>query len=379
MHIVIVQTALSYLDNRTYNRQEIGLAKALSNNGYKVSLIFAGKKKRIENVCNNVDIYYLRCHKFNQQIGIYKNLWKTLDFLHPDLLQIHEIGMFMSYYAFKWSQSRNIRCVLIQGPYELTRKIIFKQFELLFDKLFGTYILKHIAGVGCKTEAATTFLKRFYNRNYLPTPVGLDESRFFIKENNMDIKAQYGIDANSKVLLYIGVIEKRRHVDVLIKALNKLPKTFILIIVGNGSEKKANMELMRNLQIEDRVYFIPKQPQENLPSIYNVADLFLLASDYEIYGMVILESMYYNVPVLSTMTGGAKSLIKDNETGYLINSLNSDEWASKVKNIFENMELYCKIKSTIHDHVVHNLLWNKTCMNYITLYNKALDDDNKFD
>lgn len=379
MHIVIVQTALSYLDNRTYNRQEIGLAKALSNNGYKVSLIFVGKKKRIENVCNNVDIYYLRCHKFNQQIGIYKNLWKTLDFLHPDLLQIHEIGMFMSYYAFKWSQSRNIRCVLIQGPYELTRKIIFKQFELLFDKLFGTYILKHIAGVGCKTEAATTFLKRFYNRNYLPTPVGLDESRFFIKENNMDIKAQYGIDANSKVLLYIGVIEKRRHVDVLIKALNKLPKTFILIIVGNGSEKKANMELMRNLQIEDRVYFIPKQPQENLPSIYNVADLFLLASDYEIYGMVILESMYYNVPVLSTMTGGAKSLIKDNETGYLINSLNSDEWASKVKNIFENMELYCKIKSTIHDHVVHNLLWNKTCMNYITLYNKALDDDNKFD
>ena len=379
MHIVIVQTALSYLDNRTYNRQEIGLAKALSNNGYKVSLIFAGKKKSIENVCNNVDIYYLKCYKLNQQIGIYRNLWQTLDFLHPDLLQIHEIGMFMSYYAFKWSQSRNIKCVLIQGPYELTRKIFFKQFEFLFDKLFGTYILKHIAGVGCKTEAATTFLKGFYNRSYLPTPVGLDESRFFIKENNVDIKAQYGINVDSKVLLYIGVIEKRRHVDALIKALSKLPKTFVLLIVGNGGEKKANMELMKNLQIEDRVYFIPKQPQEKLPSIYNAADLFLLASDYEIYGMVILESMYYNVPVLSTKTGGARSLIKDNETGYLIDSLNSDEWAFKIKSIFRDTGLYSKVKNTIHNYVNNNLLWEKTCINYIDLYNKALDDDNKFD
>lgn len=379
MHIVIVQTALSYLDNRTYNRQEIGLAKALSNHGYKVSLIFAGKKERIENVCNNVDIYYLRCYKFNQQIGVYRNLWQTLDLLHPDLLQIHEIGMFMSYSAFKWSQSRNIKCVLIQGPYELTRKNIFRQFEFLFDKVFGTYILKHIAGVGCKTRAATSFLKKFYNRNYLPTPVGLDESRFFMKENNVDIKARYGIKANSKVLLYIGVIEGRRHVDVLIKALSKLPNTFVLLIVGNCNEKRSIMDLVKSLHIEDRVYFIPKQPQENLPSIYSVADLFLLASDYEIYGMVILESMYYNVPVLSTMTGGAKSLIKDNETGYLIGSLNSDDWASKMKNIFENMELYCKIKSTVHDYVVNNLLWNKTCMNYITLYNKALDEDNKLD
>ena len=41
--------------------------------------------------------------------------------LKPDLLQIHEMGMFMSFYALKWAQKNNVKCVLIQGPYEPTR------------------------------------------------------------------------------------------------------------------------------------------------------------------------------------------------------------------------------------------------------------------
>lgn len=104
MHLVIIQTALSYLDNKTYNRQETGLAKALANRGYKVSLIYTGRVEHQENICDNVNIYYLKCIKINQQIGFYHKLWKTLDMLKPDLLQIHEMGMFMSFYALKWAQ-----------------------------------------------------------------------------------------------------------------------------------------------------------------------------------------------------------------------------------------------------------------------------------
>lgn len=379
MHLVIIQTALSYLDNKTYNRQETGLAKALANRGYKVSLIYTGRVEHQENICDNVNIYYLKCIKINQQIGFYHKLWQTLDMLKPDLLQIHEMGMFMSFYALKWAQKNNVKCVLIQGPYEPTRKPIFKQLEILFDKCIGSYILRHVDGVGCKTPSAEEFLMKYHKRDYYQTPVGLDESRFYKNKSVGGLRSKYDINNNQKILLYVGVNEKRRHVDLLVDTLRKLPKDYTLVIVGEGSQKSKLKMLTTRETAEKRIIWLDKMPQEELPNIYKDADLFLLASDYEIYGMVILESMYYNVPVLSTMTGGARALIKEGETGYLINTFNSDDWARKIEIIFSNKIMYDKIRSNLHDYVVGNLLWAVTCEKFINLYKNALNESSKFD
>jgi glycosyltransferase involved in cell wall biosynthesis len=374
MHLVIIQTALFYLDNKSYNRQETGLAKSLAKRGYKVSLIYTGKKVFKENICKNVSIYHLKCVMLNPQIGTYKSLWKTLDMLKPDLLQIHEMGMFMSFYALKWAQKNNVRCVLIQGPYELTRKPVFRQLERLFDKYIGTYILKHVDGVGCKTPSAKDFLMKYFTRDYFQTPVGLDETNFMKKKSIGVLRKNFNISEEKRILLYVGVNERRRHVDLLIETFRKLSNDYVLVIVGEGPEKEKLKSLTTT---ETRIIWLDKMPQEKLLGIYNDADLFLLASDYEIYGMVILESMYYNVPVLSTITGGARALIEDNKTGYLIDSFNSDDWANKIEMIFSNKVLYEKIRNGLHDYINENLLWDVTCEKFINLYKNAFDKSKK--
>lgn len=372
MHIVIVQTALSYLDSKTYNRQETGLAKALAKRGFKVSLIYSGRENNVVNVCENVNIYYLKCVKFNQQIGLYFNLWEKLDDLNPDLLQIHEMGMFMSFYSMMWTRSHKKKYVLIQGAYELTRKPIFKQLEWIFNKLLGVHILKNAAGIGCKTMAAQIFLQKYINRQCMITPVGLDVSRFEYTEHFLcDFREKVGIDKNKKVLLYIGVNEKRRHVDMLINTIRLLPNEYVLVLVGDGPNKKQQMERTKLETELGRIIWLNKRPQKELPAIYEAADLFLLATDYEIYGMVVMESMYYNIPVLATNIGGVSSIIENKETGYLIDSLVAKDWAERIIDIFSNKAKYTEIKQKLHNYIKDNLLWSTTCNSFIELYHYA--------
>ncbi len=68
----------------------------------------------------------------------------------------------------------------------------------------------------------------------------------------------------------------------------------------------------------NNVHVIGKILQEYLKSLYETADYFLLASNYEIYGMVVLEALYFGCPVLSTKTAGPTDMIIDGVNGYLL-------------------------------------------------------------
>lgn len=374
MHLVIIRTALSYIDSQTYNIQEIGLAKELVKQGMTVSLIFPGKLQK-EDHENEYSIYYLTCKMLQQSIGYYNNLWKTLDKIRPDVIQIHDFGMFMSLYALLWSKKENIPCVLVQGTYEPTRKPLQRVLECLYNLTFAKYLLKRVDGIGCKTPKAAEYIRK-YNKtqNIEITAIGLDISKFEQQRTaeNIWIK-KLQIPPSSKVLLYIGVIESRRHVDLLLDVLEGLPDEYTLIIVGEGSQK----EILKNRAAlgvyGKRVKWLDKMKQEELSNIYRIADLFLLASDYEIYGMVILESMYLKVPVLSTSTGGALAIIQDDVNGYLIESFNVQDWVEKIKEIFGDKLRYNKVKTSGYQFITDNLMWKQASLKFIELYHNAID------
>lgn len=374
MHLVIIRTALSYIDSQTYNIQEIGLAKELVKQGMTVSLIFPGKLQK-EDHENEYSIYYLTCKMLQQSIGYYNNLWKTLDKIRPDVIQIHDFGMFMSLYALLWSKKENIPCVLVQGTYEPTRKPLQRVLECLYNLTFAKYLLKRVDGIGCKTPKAAEYIRK-YNKtqNIEITAIGLDISKFEQQRTaeNIWIK-KLQIPPSSKVLLYIGVIESRRHVDLLLDVLERLPDEYTLIIVGEGSQKEILKNRAAMGVYGKRVKWLDKMKQEELSNIYRIADLFLLASDYEIYGMVILESMYLKVPVLSTSTGGALAIIQDDVNGYLIESFNVQDWVEKIKEIFGDKLRYNKVKTSGYQFITDNLMWKQASLKFIELYHNAID------
>lgn len=373
-HIVIVRTSGTYLDYKTYNCQELGLAKALANRGWKVSLVMAGYKqcREIVNMDNcDVEVYYLKFKGINQQLSIFFGWKELLTELKPDIIQVHDMGIYMTYRIAKWAKKDGIPCVMIQGNYQTTQKPLFKQLELMYNATLGRKAVKMVSAVGYKTLQAERYVKRYVDVKTIPTPIGLDDSRFL----NIENKEQCWIDKlglnGKKVLLYVGSIEKRRNPDFLLKVLSILPDDYILLMVGSGAMLEQVKMLCHEQNMDNRCKFLGKLGQDDLPSIYKIASLFLLASSYEIYGMVIMEAMYFGLPVVSSLTAGSETLIKNGVDGIIIPKFEEKGWADAIKKIIIEEQID-KMRQNAQRKVCNELLWDKAVINFENLYKYAL-------
>lgn len=369
-HIVIFRTSGSYIDYNTYNCQEIGLARALVLQGYKVSLIMGGPKSRCLKLGsgeNQIDIYYLTYKAVNQSLCIFSNWKRLLENLSPDVIQIHEFGMYMSYLVSRWAKLNNIRCVLIQGNYDTTQKPILKQLECMFNNTFGERILKNVDAIGCKTIAAQKYVYRYSHKPTVLTPIGLDNSKFDIENQISNVREEYGL-LGKKILLYIGKLEQRRNPLFLLDIMKKMPNDYVLLLIGDGPLVGLINNRIKNESINN-VLVLGKLKQDVLPDFYSAADLFLLASDYEIYGMVLLESMYFGCPVLSSMTAGAEVLIKNEIDGCIIQGeLNIDKWVSKICSLFSTSGRLKEMGQKAKNKIKTELIWNIACKKFISVY-----------
>jgi N-acetyl-alpha-D-glucosaminyl L-malate synthase BshA len=120
-----------------------------------------------------------------------------------------------------------------------------------------------------------------------------------------------------RILLHASNFRKLKRVQDVVRIFyevrRKLPAK--LLFVGDGPERQHAEELSRSLGIGDEMRFVGKQ--EQMEDILAIADLFLLTSEYESFGLAALEAMAAGVPVVSTNAGGLKEINIDGETGYM--------------------------------------------------------------
>jgi glycosyltransferase involved in cell wall biosynthesis len=100
--------------------------------------------------------------------------------------------------------------------------------------------------------------------------------------------------------------------------------------------------------------------QEELKSVYLNTDLFILASTYEIFGMVLLEAIYFNVPILSSLNGGSSFLL---DKKYIMNNFNKKEWMDKILKLDKKKIKYNK-----------KILWKEIVDKFISNYEGVLEN-----
>jgi N-acetyl-alpha-D-glucosaminyl L-malate synthase BshA len=120
-----------------------------------------------------------------------------------------------------------------------------------------------------------------------------------------------------KILVHASNFRKIKRVQDVVKIFAEVNKQIPgkLLFVGDGPERPAAEDLSRELGLADEVRFVGKQ--EQMEEILAVADLFLLTSDYESFGLAALEAMAAGVPVISTNVGGLPEINVDGVTGFL--------------------------------------------------------------
>jgi len=143
----------------------------------------------------------------------------------------------------------------------------------------------------------------------VPEPVTQDLNREKLRE-------EMGIEEDEMVLLFLGSGFERKGLRFLIESLAHFdyPK-FRLLVVGRGLTSKYQ-NIARESGVEKHVHFLGQNP--NAPKFYTIADIFVLPTTYEPFGLVVLEAMSYKVPVIVSRDAGASELVTHLKDGMVI-------------------------------------------------------------
>ncbi len=207
------------------------------------------------------------------------------------------------------------------------------------------------------------------NRDIEVVPNFIDFDRFSKKPKDHFKKA---ISPNGeKVLIHTSNFRKVKRVgdvlQVFRKVLDKMPAR--LLLIGDGPERSNIESLCRDLQTCDQVSFLGKQ--EAIEEILSIADLFLLPSQTESFGLAALEAMACEVPVISSNAGGLPEVNIEGETGFLADVGDVDRMAEKALYLLQNEETLKQFRANALAQAKRFDL-NSVLGQYVNLYEKAL-------
>lgn len=154
-------------------------------------------------------------------------------------------------------------------------------------------------------------------------PPGVD-LQLFRPVDRIRARQALGFSMDDGVILYVGRIEPLKGLNILLEAISLLgdnSTTRLLVVggtLGQDNELARLKSLSLRLGIEKKVVFAGTVRQAQLPEYYGAADVFVLPSYYESFGLAALEAMACGLPVVVSRVGGLKTFIEDGVTGYLI-------------------------------------------------------------
>ncbi|TLN24719.1 glycosyltransferase family 1 protein, partial [bacterium] len=208
--------------------------------------------------------------------------------------------------------------------------------------------------------AQLEFLYRADKSKITVIPPGVDTSHFYPIPPD-EARAAIGIQPHERMILFVGRIEPLKGIETLIRAIALLYKQRIisgcphyLAIVGGDPSLTPEMEnsemgrlqaLCHELGVDDLVVFLGKRAQDTLPYYYSAAEVVVMPSHYESFGMVALEAMACGTPVIASQVGGLAFLIQDGVTGYSIPDDNPPALAEKLSQLVCNPDLRNRLGS----------------------------------
>ncbi len=151
------------------------------------------------------------------------------------------------------------------------------------------------------------------------------EHAFFAPGERSGARAALGLPIDVPVILFVGRIQPLKGPDVAIRALHALDRRDALLLIVGGSsgllgdsEFDRARQLIDELGLVDQVRFVSPQPHHILSTYYRAADVVIVPSRSESFGLVALEAAACGIPVVASAVGGLLSLVDHGETGFLV-------------------------------------------------------------
>ncbi|MBI2872340.1 MAG: glycosyltransferase [Chloroflexi bacterium] len=176
-------------------------------------------------------------------------------------------------------------------------------------------------------------------------PCGVDADVFHPLDRE-ECRTELGLAPDEQVVLYVGRMEPLKGLDLLLRSVARLVEygePVRLLMVGGKLREAGYLShlrrLARTLGISCHIRFVGSVPQVKLPLYYCAADVCVVPSYYESFGLVALEAMACSTPVVASRVGGLPSVVVDGRTGYLVPMHCVESFASRLEMLLSSESL----------------------------------------
>lgn len=198
-----------------------------------------------------------------------------------------------------------------------------------------------------------------------------------------EARAKLGLESDRPTLLFVGRIQKLKGLELAIRTVAELGtyagREPLLLIVGGASGQGGRDEVRRlerlveKLDLQNRVRFLGPKPHSQLPDHYRAADVTLICSHNESFGLAALEAHASGCPVVGTPVGGLSHVVRDGRSGFLIDDRDPAQFAASVDKILSDLDLAASFARAA---LVGSLpfSWEETAGSFVDLYDCLINE-----
>ena len=213
-------------------------------------------------------------------------------------------------------------------------------------------------------------------------PCGTDIERFG-RVNRKTARVQLGISPEAKVVMYVGRFDPRKGIETLVRAVRESElfgsQDLKLIICGgsrpghsDGDERDRIESIVTELGMSQMTEFPGRVSQEDLPYYYAAADVCVVPSHYEPFGLVAIEAMASFTPVVASDVGGLQFTVVNEETGLLAPPQDFPAFANAIDRILLDARWAEELGQAARKRVENKFSWDGVAMQLSELYNNLL-------
>ncbi|MBD1842112.1 glycosyltransferase family 1 protein [Cyanobacteria bacterium FACHB-63] len=215
-------------------------------------------------------------------------------------------------------------------------------------------------------------------------PCGTDLDRFHTIPK-LQARQEVGLKPTDEVVLYVGRFDPRKGIETLVRSFELIyrnavdPTNLRLVIVGgsaadksDGQERQRIEQLVNELGIAENVIFAGRVGHDRLPLYYTAADVCVIPSHYEPFGLVAIEAMACGTPVVASDVGGLKFTVVPGETGLLVPPQDTAAFAMAIGRVLHDELWARKLRKQASERVQQNFSWTGVAVQLSDLYRRSL-------
>lgn len=318
------------------------LGKLLAEKGFEIHFITSSMPFRLE--CTSSNIFYHEVELNHYPVFQFPPYDLALSAKMAEVIDREKLDILHVHYAMPHAICAIIAKDIAKHDVKIVTTLHGTDITVLgidstFEKMIKYGIEKSDAVTAVSKSLVQDTVKQLKINRPIQVIYNFINEKDYYKKEAKSIKEKFGFNEDDKIVVHISNFRKVKRVDDIIKSFYMIRSKVNakLVLIGDGPEMNTARALVSNLKLNPYVTFLGKQ--KKISDLLSIADLKLLLSEKESFGLVLLEAMACGVPCIGTKVGGIPEVLLHNKTGYLVELGNTDQVAQYAIEILQNKSL----------------------------------------